>query len=92
MNQPVYLAVKSTDSEFLCRLIDWLNAAKCKSGSTIIRQHDMDPFEELDLRMAQIEGMTIRIRDLERGNQVSTEQVLFRNAAKERQERKASNG
>jgi len=77
MNQPSYLAVWSTDSEFLCRLIDWLNTAKCEPGSTIIRQHDMDPFEELDLRMAQIEGMTVRIRDLERQERKLFEEQNF---------------
>lgn len=76
-----YLAVMSTDAKFMCRLIDWLNTAKCDSGSTVIRQHDMDPYEELDLRMAQIEGMTERIRDLE-SDPAHTERMLFRNLLK----------
>lgn len=63
---PPYLAVMSSDSKFMLRLIDWLNAQKVDSNSTVIRVHDMDPYEELDLRLAQIEGMTIRIQDLER--------------------------
>jgi len=61
-----YLAVMSTDTQFMCRLIDWLNTAKCEKGTTIIRQHDSDPYEELDLRLAQIDGMTTRIFDLEK--------------------------
>lgn len=63
---PPYLAVMSSDSKFMIRLIDWLNAQKVDANSTVIRVHDMDPYEELDLRMAQIEGMTERIQDLER--------------------------
>ena len=60
-----YLAVKSTDNAFMIRLINWLNNQSVDTGSTIIRHHDDDPFEELDLRMSQIEGMTQRIFDLE---------------------------
>jgi hypothetical protein len=60
-----YLAVHSTDTKFMCRLIDWLNSQPVEAGSTVIRVHDMDPYEEVDLLRAQIEGMTIRIRDLE---------------------------
>jgi len=63
---PYYLGVMSTDTEFIHRLIDWLNGQSCKKGSTALRLHDMDPFEELDLRLAQIGGMTTRIFDLEK--------------------------
>ena len=66
---PPYLAVMSSDSKFMTRLIDWLNAQKVDANSTVIRVHDMDPYEELDLRMAQIEGMTVRIQDLENKNE-----------------------
>jgi hypothetical protein len=61
-----YLAVMSTDTKFMCRLIDWLNNQSCENGSTVIRQHDSDPYEELDLRLAQIDGMTTRVFDLEK--------------------------
>lgn len=61
-----YLAVMSTDTKFMCRLIDWLNDQSCEKGSTAIRHHDSDPFEELDFRLAQIDGMTARIFDLEK--------------------------
>jgi hypothetical protein len=63
-----FLAVASTDADFMCRLIDWLNDQDCEKGSTTIRVHDMDPYEELDLRLAQIEGMKQRIFDLEARN------------------------
>lgn len=63
---PTYLAIMSHDPKFMLKLIDWLNAQKVDSNSTVVRVHDMDPYEELDLRIAQIEGMTIRIQDLER--------------------------
>lgn len=63
---PCYLAVHSTDGKFMCRLIDWLNNQDVAKGSTVIRVHDMDPCEEIDLLRAQIEGMTIRIHDAER--------------------------
>lgn len=61
-----YLAVHSTDGKFMCRLIDWLNKQDVAKGSTVVRVHDMDPYEEADLLRAQIEGMTIRIHDAER--------------------------
>jgi hypothetical protein len=63
---PTYLAVASTDADFMSRLIDFLDKEPCKADSTLVRVHDMDPYEELDLRLAQIEGMTVRIQDLER--------------------------
>ena len=66
MSNKPYLAVMSTDTKFMCKLIDWLNSAECEKGSTIIRTHDCDPYEELDLRMAQIEGMKQRIFNLEK--------------------------
>lgn len=60
------LTITTTDSNFMCRLIDWLNSQYCENNSTTIRHSDYNPFDELDLRLAQIEGMTIRINDLER--------------------------
>lgn len=63
---PCYLAVCSSDSRFMCRLIDWLNKQDVAKDSTVIRVHDMDPYEEVDRLRAQIEGMTIRIHDAER--------------------------
>ena len=62
-----YIVVTSTDNDFMCELIKWLNTAKCEKDSTLIRfgHMDYDPLEELSLRMAQIEGMTTRIFDLE---------------------------
>lgn len=66
---PTYLAIMSYDPEFMLKLIGWLNAQKVDSNSTVVRVHDMDPYEELDLRIAQIEGMTERIQDLENKNE-----------------------
>jgi len=61
-----YLAVCSSDAKFMGRLVNWLNAQSVEHGSTVIRVHDMDPYEEVDLLRAQIEGMTIRLHDAER--------------------------
>lgn len=69
---PSYVAVRSTDKKFMGRLIDWLNNQPCENGSTVIRQHDNDPYEEMDLRLAQIDGLTTRIFDLERTNEKIT--------------------
>lgn len=63
-NMP-YLAVYSTDNKFMSNLIDWINNQTVAKDSTIVRLHDMDPYEEVDLLKAQIEGMTVRIYDLE---------------------------
>lgn len=60
-----YICVRSTDSHFMANLIDYISKQDVKKDSTIVRVADMDPFEELDLRLAQIDGMTERIRDLE---------------------------
>jgi hypothetical protein len=60
-----YLAVFSTDGKFMGRLVNWLNSQVVEEGSTIIRVHDMDPYEEVALLRAQIEGMKIRLHDAE---------------------------
>ena len=64
---PCYLAVHSTDTKFMVRLIKWLADQDVKVGSTMIRVHDMDPYEEVDMLKGQIEGMTIRIHEAEKG-------------------------
>lgn len=63
------LVICSTDGKLMCRLIDWLNEAVVEKESTLIRVHEMDPQEEIDLLRAQIEGMSIRIHDAERAVQ-----------------------
>ena len=61
-----YLVVTSNDKTFMINLIDWLSKQSVnKDHNTVVRVSDMDPYEELDLRLAQIEGMTIRINDTE---------------------------
>ena len=55
----------SSDTKFMSRLIKWLDSQEVKKDSTVIRVHDMDPYEEVDLLRAQIEGMTIRLHDAE---------------------------
>ena len=79
--QPSYLAVRSTDGKFMHSLINWLNRQHVKKDSTIVRVHDTDPYEEVDLLRAQIEGMTTRINDVERKAEAHTKLVdTVRNA------------
>lgn len=59
-----YVAVYSTDKEFMANLIKYLESQDTKEG-TVARLHDMDPYEEVDLLQAQIEGMKIRMYDAE---------------------------
>ena len=59
------ISVSSTDSEFMVRLMDWLANQTVEDGSTVVRVSDIDPYEEVDLLRAQIEGMTIRLQDAE---------------------------
>ena len=60
-----FICVNSSDKEFLVILVDWLNKAKCKPNSTIVRVESIDPFEEVDCLRAQIEGMKVRMYDAE---------------------------
>lgn len=60
-----YLAVHSTDKKFMSSLIEWLKNQAVEKGSTVVRIHEFDPYEEVDLLRAQIEGMTIRLHDAE---------------------------
>lgn len=65
-NPPHFLAISSSDNQFMHKLIDWLNEQTVKPDSTLIRVCDEDPVEKAELMEGQIEGMTIRIQDLER--------------------------
>ena len=64
--KPAVLTIKSTDTTFMLKLIDWLNKQTVKPDSTILIHSNDDPHEELEMRKAQIDGMAIRIHDLER--------------------------
>lgn len=61
-----WIAVHSTDKKFMSSLIKWLSNQVVEKGSTVIRIHEFDPYEEVDLLRAQIEGMTIRLHDAEK--------------------------
>jgi len=41
-----YLTVMSTDTQFMCRLIDWLNTAKCEKGTTVIDCRHPDSYRD----------------------------------------------
>lgn len=70
-----YLAVHSTDKKFMSSLIKWLSNQVVEKGSTVIRIHEFDPYEEVDLLRAQIEGMTIRLHDAEKKIDVQNKQA-----------------
>ena len=52
------LTIVSKDSAFMARLIDWLNKAVCKKGSTLLRHNDRDPREELDELRASFSALS----------------------------------
>lgn len=70
-NPPDFIAISSSDKRFMHKLIDWLNAQTVIPDSTLIRVCDGDPVEKAELLEAQIEGMKVRIHDLETVSQSS---------------------
>lgn len=68
MNKPqaTHITVSSTDSMLMGRLFNWLEKQEVPEGSTVLRIHEHDPSEILELTQAQLEGVVIRMQDAER--------------------------